>query len=193
MSTADWLDSVQSAVQDVETVWVVAATLLLAASAPRLDPHHLPALPNRGLIRQERAGVALETLRGAPLGRLAGFQLASRIGIHGALLEDARHRLYVIDVVERRIRQVFPMGVRAPPGCHFTDAISSVQLYVCGRTIKSAANGHLRVVARAPSPEGGGWHWAEYARPTGPAILAQWYGLCESPTAFSTVGGKLHP
>jgi hypothetical protein len=99
----------------------------------------------------------------------------------------------VIDVVERRIRQVFPMGVRAPPGCHFTDAISSVQLYVCGRTIKSAANGHLRVVARAPSPEGGGWHWAEYARPTGPAILAQWYGLCESPTAFSIVGGKLRP
>jgi hypothetical protein len=185
------LDCVHTPVQDVETVWVLAAALLLAGPAPRLDPQHLPALPARGLIRQERGGVALETPRGIPLGHLRGFRLATPPGMHG-VLEEGSGRLFVVDPAQRRVRRVYPMSLRAPAGCHFTDATASVRLFVCGRAIKSVDRGRVRVVARAPSREGGSWQWAEFARPGG-AILAQWLGLCESPTAFAIVGGKLEP
>jgi hypothetical protein len=193
LSTGGAVDCVDSRVQDVESMFAFALALALVAPAPRLDPQHLPVLPSRGLVRQGRAGVALETLRGAPLGRLSGFHLASRVGMHGAVLEDARNRLFTIDLQERRVRQVFSMGIPAPAGCHFTDATTTAQLFVCGRTIKRLANGRTTVVARPPSREGGAWQWAEYARPRGAAILAQWLGQCETPTAFSIVGGKLRP
>jgi hypothetical protein len=193
LSTEGALDCVDWPVQDVETMFALVLALALAAPGPQLDPQHLPVLPSRGLVRQQRVGVALETLHGAALGRLGGFHLASRVGTHGALLKDGRRRLFVIDLVQRRVRQVFSMGIHAPAGCHFADATTSAQLFVCGRTIKAVASGRTRTVARAPSREGGLWQWAEYAHPRGAAILAQWLGQCESPTAFSIVGGKLTP
>jgi hypothetical protein len=191
LSTGDALDSVDKPVQDVETVWVLAAALLLATPAPRLDPQHLPPLPSHGLIRQDRGGVVLETLHGAPLGRLAGLQIATLPGMHG-VLAGRRGRLFVVDPAHRRLRRVSPSPVYAPAGCRFTDAWASARLFVCGRTIKRIAQGRLRIVARAPSHEGGAWQWAEYA-PAGGAILAQWLGLCESPTAFVLAGGRLAP
>lgn len=192
-STAIAVDRLDARVQDVETVWVLAAALVLAAPGSRLDPQHLPPLPSRGLIRQERSAVALETLRGVPLGRLAGFHLASRLGLHGALLEGRRGRLYVVDVVQRRVRRASSMDVPGPAGCHFTDATGSTRLFVCGRTIRRIVGGRSSVVARAPSPDGGQWQWAEWERRSGRAILAQWLGECESPTAFAIVGGKARP
>jgi hypothetical protein len=182
---------VDTPVQDVETVWVLAAALVLSAPAPRLDPQHLPTLPAHGLIRQERGGVALESPRGVSFGRLRGFQIATPPGMRG-VLQDGRGRLFVVDPAQRRVRRVWPIAAYAPAGCHFTDATASVRLFVCGRTIKSIAEGRVRVVARAPSHEGGSWQWAEFA-PAGGAILAQWLGVCESPTAFAIVGGRLVP
>jgi hypothetical protein len=194
LSTWDAVDGAGAWVQDVETMLALAlAALTLVGPGPRLDPQHLPLLPPRGLVRQERRGVALETLRGAPLGRLATFHLTSRLGMHGVLLEDRRGHLFAIDLGERRVRRVYAIGLRRPAGCYFADAVPTSRLFVCGRVIKAVTNGRTRTVARAPSPGGGAWQWAEYARPAGTAILAQWLGECESPTAFAIVGGKLRP
>jgi hypothetical protein len=70
---------------------VFAAAAALAAP-PTLDSQHLPPLPNRGLARDTKAGVELETMRGRPLGLLRGLNLAHRLGLHGALLQDRPRR-----------------------------------------------------------------------------------------------------
>ena len=49
-----------------------------------LDPQHLPPLPTRGLARDTKAGVELETMRGRPLGLLRGLNLSHRLGLQGA-------------------------------------------------------------------------------------------------------------
>jgi hypothetical protein len=125
------------------------------------------------------------------LGWIAGLRLATLPGVHGALFFDARNRRLVIDFYERRVREVVSMNISAPRGCTFTDA-TSTELFVCGRVLKVRRAGRSHVVARAPTREGGSWLWAEFSRDR-PAILAQWSGQCETPTAFFVSGGKLRP
>ena len=71
-----------------------------------------------------------------------------------------------------------------------TDARAGVQLYACGRTIRSVA-GNASVDLRGP-PGIGHWVWAEFA-PRGDGLLAQWEAECETPQAYLVVNGKLRP
>src|ERR671936_3070995 len=87
----------------------LVVTLALATTAPVLDPTHLPALPQRGLARQQGNDVVLETMRGRPLGRLTALGLAIPRATHGLLLADPRSRFFTIDLYEHRVRQVFRM------------------------------------------------------------------------------------
>jgi len=174
----------------------LAAVLALAAPAPVLDPMHLPALPPRGLARQQGRDVVLETLRGRPLGRLPALSLAIPRATHGLLLADRRGRFFTVDPFERRVRQVFRRPERFP-GCRFVDATMRDTLLLCGRRIdlvRAPPAGATRrtVLARAADRHGGNWEWAEFA-PNGRDVLAEWSGECEIPTAFLISDGKVRP
>jgi hypothetical protein len=174
----------------------VAVALVFATSTPVLDPAHLPALPSRGLARQQGRDVVLETMRGRPLGRLRALSLAFPRATHGLLLADRRSRFFAIDLYEHRVREVFRKPERFR-GCHFIDATMRDTLLLCGRhidVVRNSPNGSSQrtVLARAPDRGGGHWEWAEFA-PNGRDVLAEWSGLCEIPTAFLISGGKVKP
>ena len=87
-----------------------ALALLLAAALTSLPP-----LPQRGLARETKAGVELQSLGGRPLATLRGLDLAPDQAIaHKAVFRDARGRLFVL--AGGRLR-------RAPlrRGCRATD------------------------------------------------------------------------
>ena len=178
----------------ISGVLATVATAALLLATPVLDPAHLPTLPERGLVRQVRGAVVLETIRGRPLGVIRGFQLAIPGATHGAVLRKGARALFAIDRFERRVRRVVPMPSRFP-GCTVPDATQHRQLLVCGR--------HLDVVTlRGGSPQRrvvagarrglGHWTWGEFS-PDGSAILAQWSGECESPAAYLVAGGRVRP
>ncbi len=170
---------------------------LLAAAAlagtPVLNPQHLPKLPERGLARQTNSGVVLETLRGRPLGSLRLLRLANTRATHGLLLQHRRGRQLALDPYERRLRQVFERPTRYA-GCRVPDATMRQELLVCGRHVDVVFMGpdgkaQRRVLARGRRG-GGSWTWAEFGAK---AVLAQWSGECESPTAYLIAGGRVHP
>src|ERR671936_2303408 len=139
----------------------LAVTLAFATTTPVLDPAHLPALPQRGLARQQGKDVVIETMHGRPLGRLTALGLAIPRATHGLLLADRRGRFFTIDLYEHRVRQVFRMPKRFR-GCRFTDATMRDTLLLCGRHIDVVRNfpsgqQHRAVLARAPSHQGGFW------------------------------------
>jgi hypothetical protein len=116
---------------------VLAGAAALTAPSP-LDLQHLPRLPDRGLARETKTGVELQTMRGRTLGVLKGLDLADdKDSGRGLLMRDRRGRLFAIDLYEQRVRQVFPMPPRVP-ACRLTDARVNLELLVCGRTVKIA-------------------------------------------------------
>jgi hypothetical protein len=171
----------------IAPVGVLIAAAALSGPAPVLDPGHLPRLPVRGLVRETKAGVMLETMRGRPLGLLRALGLADdKYDGHGLLLRDRRGRLFTLDLPARRVRGVSQRLSRIPD-CRLTDARRNLELLVCGHTVKTATYGptggrHIRTVALGPSRIG---HWvrAEFS-PREDAFLAQWSGECEVPVAF---------
>ena len=176
---------------------LLAAVAALSGAPPTLNPQRLPPLPLRGFAQDTRAGVELQTMRGRPLGVLAGLDLApDKATSHGLLMRDRRGRLYALDRGARRVRQVFakPQPVH---GCRLTDARLQLALLVCGHTVKTALFGaggakpKLRVVAKPPGRVGH-WVWAVFA-PQGSAFLAQWSAECEVPVAFLAVHNTLRP
>jgi len=134
-------------------------------------------LPERGFALETEAGVQLQSFRGRPLTTLHGLDLAPDQAVaRKAILRDGRGRLFALTAG----------GLQRAPlrrGCRVTD----VHLTVCPRTI----TGPTSVLARAPGKVGH-WVWAERA-PSGPAILAQWSGECETPVAYLASHGRLHP
>jgi hypothetical protein len=133
---------------------LLAAVAALSGAPPTLNPQRLPPLPLRGFAQDTRAGVELQTMRGRPLGVLAGLDLApDKATSHGLLMRDRSGRLYVLDRGAHRVRQVFakPEPVH---GCRLTDARLQFALLVCGHTVKIALFGAgsakptLRVVAK---------------------------------------------
>ena len=176
---------------------LLAAVAALSGAPPTLNPQRLPPLPLRGFAQDTRAGVELQTMRGRPLGVLAGLDLApDKATSHGLLMRDRRGRLYALDRGARRVRQVFakPQPVH---GCRLTDARLQLALLVCGHTVKTALFGaggakpKLRVLAKPPGRVGH-WVWAVFA-PQGSAFLAQWSAECEVPVAFLAVHNTLRP
>jgi hypothetical protein len=175
---------------------LVLAPLLAAAAlagVPVLNPQHLPKLPGRGLAEWTQPGVALQTMRGRPLGLLPGLHLAEPRATHGLLLQDRRGRLLGYDPFERRLRPVFDMSTRYP-GCRVPDATMRQDLLICGRHVDvvfapPGVGSTRRVVARGRRG-GGRWTWAEFS-PSGRAILAQWSGECESPSAYLIADGRV--
>src|SRR5256714_6237477 len=92
----------------------------------------LPALPARGLARETRAGVRLQTLAGRPLATVPGLDLApDKERAHGLVMRDRRGRLFVLDRETRRVRRVYELPSRVP-GCRLTDARGGFDLLVCG-------------------------------------------------------------
>jgi hypothetical protein len=174
----------------------VAAAAVLAAP-PAVEQQRLPPLPARGLVRDTKAGIQLETLRGRPLALVRGLDLAvDKATSHGPLMRDRRGRLFAFDFYLHRVRQVFerPESVR---GCRLTDARPQLSLLVCGHAVKTARyEGHgntprLRVVARAPGRIG---HWVRAAfAPRGNVFFAQWSAECEIPVAFLIIDGVVRP
>ncbi len=178
-------------------VLAVLASVAALVGVPILDPHQLPQLPVRGLVRETPAGVELQTMRGRLFGTLTGLHLADdKDSGRGLLLRDRRGLLFVLDLFQHRVRKAFPIPTRVR-GCRRTDARPGLDLLVCGHTVKTAlypASGlkpKLNVVARGPGPVG---HWvrAEFA-PRGNAFLAQWSAECETPVAFLVSDGKMRP
>ena len=178
---------------------VVLAPLLAAVAVvgtPVLNPQHLPRLPARGLAETTARGVLLQTLRGRPLGLVRGLHVAEPRATHGLLLQDRRGQKLAYDPYARRFRPVSPMPTTYSPGCRMVDATLHQQLLVCGRHldvvfVRPAGSSARRLVARARRGDGR-WTWAEFS-PTGGAILAQWSGECESPSAYLITHGRIRP
>jgi hypothetical protein len=178
---------------------LVLAPLLAAAAlagTPVLDPQHLPRLPARGFAESTPGGVVLETLRGRAIGVLRGLHVAEPRATHGLLLQDGRGQKLAYDPYERRVRPVFPMPTRFAPGCRMVDATMRQELVVCGRhldvVLVRPGGTPTRRVAAGPRRGLGRWTWAEFS-PTGTAVLAQWSGECESPSAYLIAGGRIRP
>jgi len=177
---------------------VVLAPLLAAvalAGTPVLNPQHLPRLPARGVAEWTQRGVVLQTLRGRALGLLPGLHLAEPRGTHGLLIQDRRGRLFAVDRYARRVRPVSPMPARYA-GCRMADQTMRQELLICGRRldvvlVRPGGMPARQVVARARRGDGY-WAWAEFSQ-TGTAILAQWLGECESPSAYLIVGRWIRP
>jgi hypothetical protein len=174
---------------------VLAAASALTVPPARLDPQHLPRLPERGLARATAGGVMLETLRGRPIGLLPGLHLAYPPATHGLLLQDGRARLSAYDPFRHRLRRVSRMP-QATARCRTADQTMRQQLQVCRRRITVAlvrpgGTSTPRLVA-GPRRGLGRWAWAEFS-PNGRSILAQWSGECESPSAYLIVGGRVRP
>lgn len=178
------------------------AIALLATAAALWSPSgaaespQLPSLPARGLAREVRTGVELETMGGRRLVVLAGLDLApDKVTSHSLVMRDRVGRLFTLDLNARRVRRVYDQQPRFP-GCRLTDARFRLELLVCGQTVKSAryrpgAKAVVRVVAKAPGRVGH-WERASFA-PTGKAFFAQWSAECEVPYAFLITAAKVHP
>jgi hypothetical protein len=162
---------------------------------PVLNPQHLPRLPAHGLAERAQSGVLLQTLRGRPLGVLPGLHLAEPRGTHGLLLQDRRGRLLAYDANARRLRPVSPMPSRYP-GCRLVDATMRQDLLACGRhldVVFTPPGGSARRSVVAAARRGlGRWTWAEFS-PDAKAILGQWSGECESPSAYLVAGRRVRP
>ena len=173
---------------------ILAAAAL--AGTPVLNPQHLPRLPARGFAESTTNGVVLQTLRGRAIGILRGLHVAEPRATHGLLLQDGRGQKLAYDAYERRLRPVFPMPTRYSPGCRMVDATMRQELVVCGRRLVVVFvrpfGAPTRRVAAGPRRGLGRWTWAEFS-PTGTAILAQWSGECESPSAYLIAGGRIRP
>jgi hypothetical protein len=178
----------------VTALVAMAAALVTPSTAG--DSQRLPSLPVRGLAREVRAGVELETMRGRPLAVVAGLDLApDEVTSHGLFMRDRRGQLFTLDLDSARIRRVFERPQRFP-GCRMTDARFRVELLACGRTIKTAfyrpgAKPLVRVVVKAPGMVGH-WERASFA-PRGDTFFAQWSAECEVPVAFLVHRGKARP
>lgn len=88
--------------------------LVLAASLTSLPP-----LPQRGLARETKAGVQLQSLGGRPLGSLRGVDLAlDQAAPHVAILRNPRGWLYAFDgrTLRRRAPHGPPRIAARPPG-----------------------------------------------------------------------------
>ena len=171
---------------------LLAAASTLAGAPPTLERDHLPVLPQRGLVRDLRNGVELQTMRGRPLGVLRGLSPAPDAATsRDLLMRDGRGSLYVLDRRARRVRQISDGPPTRRP-CRVTDRRAQVQLIVCKSTIRTrSAGGDVRVVVRAPRPIG---HWERAAwSPRGTALFAQWSAECEVPIAFLVIKGKMRP
>jgi hypothetical protein len=176
----------------------VLAPLLAAvalAGTPVLNPQHLPRLPARGVAEWTQRGVVLESLRGRAIGLLQGLHLAEPRGTHGLLLQDGRGHVLAVDAHARRVRPASPMPSRHP-GCRLADQTMRQELLICGRRldvvlVRPGGMPARQVVARARRGLGR-WTWAEFSQ-TGTAILAQWLGECESPSAYLIVGRWIRP
>jgi hypothetical protein len=145
-------------------------TGVLALLSATVALSHLPALPQRGLALETKAGVELQTLAGRRLAALPGLDLATdQTTAHTLVLRDRQGRLFALDPATRRLRQR-PFR----KGCRTTD----VELVVCTHMIRSRG----LVVGHAPSKIGH-WVWAERA-PSGDSVLAQWSAECEVPVAY---------
>jgi hypothetical protein len=154
----------------------MAGALALVSAAVALTT--LPPLPARGLVRETKAGVQLETLAGRPLVALPGGDLAPDHAVaHMAVLRDRRGRLFALRGGGARLRPL-----RARRGCRATD----IGLVVCARTIKGITGA---VLAHAPGKVGH-WVWAERS-PDGDVVLAQWSAECEAPVAYRVSRGVL--
>lgn len=154
-------------------------SLIVAAAA--MGAGGLPHLPERGLALETGAGIQLRTLSGRRLVTVRGLDIAfDKTTAHSLLMRDSQGRLFTLDLVARRIRRVYERP-RAKAGCRRTDT----QLFVCGRSIRSASG----LVARAPGKVGH-WVWAERS-PGGDAVLAQWSGECEIPAAWLIARGRM--
>jgi hypothetical protein len=177
---------------DVSPVLGFLAAASALAGPPALDPAQLPRLPERGLARETRAGVELQTMRGRPLGTIPRLNLAPDMATSSDLLmRDGRGSLYVLDRRARRVRRVSD-GPPRRRACRVTDTRAQLRLVVCKATIKlRMLSGKLRVVARAPSRIG---HWERAAfAPAGSAFFAQWSAECEVPVAFRVENGVMRP
>ena len=172
----------------VLAVLAVASTL---AGAPTLDRDRLPVLPERGLVRQTRAGVELQTMRGRPLGVIRGLDLAPDMATSSdLLLRDRRGGLHVLDLRARRVRQI-SAGPPRRRACRVTDTHGQLELVVCKATVKLRTSGKLRVVARRPGRIG---HWERAAfAPASNTFFAQWSAECEVPVAFLVADGLMRP
>jgi hypothetical protein len=150
----------------------------------------LPPLPDRGLARETKAGVQLQTMSGRPLATVPGLDLApDKATGHRLVLRDRRGRLYSLDRDARRVRRVSERRARFR-GCRLTDVRAGFELHVCGRTITTAPiSGSHRIDVLGPAG-GGHWVWAEFA-PRGNGVLAQWSAECEVPVAYLIADGKL--
>ena len=153
----------------------MTGVVALLSATVALSP--LPALPQRGLALETKAGVELQTLAGRRLAALPGLDLATdQASAHTLVLRDRQARLFALDPTARGLRER-----RVRNGCRATD----VKLVVCAHTIRSRG----RVVAHGPGKIGR-WVWAERA-PSGDAVLAQWSAECEVPVAYLIAGRSM--
>jgi len=163
-----------------------------ALAAPPLDPQHLPSLAERGLVRETKAGVELQTMQGRSIGVIPRLNLAPDMATsRDLLMRDRRGSLYVLDRRARRVRQVSD-GPPRRRDCRVTDRRAQFHLIVCKSTIKlRTVSGGLRIVARKPGRIG---HWERAAfAPRGNAFFAQWSAECEIPIAFYVANGEMQP
>lgn len=163
------------------------AAVALIAVASALDPQALPQLPERGLARDTKAGVELQTMRGRPLGVIPRLNLAPDVATsRDLLMRDGRGSLFVLDRRARRVRRVSD-GPPPRRACRVTDRRKQLRLIVCKSTIRLGT----RIVARAPGKIG---HWERAAfAPRGDAFFAQWSAECEIPIAFYVSNGVMRP
>ena len=177
--------------QAVHNVGMLAAlATVVALATPTVDPAHLPSLPPRGLARQTPSGVVLERFDGRVLGLLRGYHVVIPGATHGLLLHRNTPMRYVLDLAARRVRPVARIS-RLDGPCTVADQTPQRALVVCKRHVDVIAGGRRSVVA-GPRRGLGRWMWAEFS-PSGKAILAQWSGECESPTAYLIADGRARP
>lgn len=137
---------------------------------PLAEPVILPPLPDQGVIVEMRGGLLFVGLDGTVVAALPRFGFGPlSYGVPGDTILRQASRYYVFRPERRLLR---PLRSKE----------SSYRFLI---------DWEDRHDIPRPSRSGGHWLWARRS-PAGPAVLAQWSGECEIPTAFFvSPGGDL--
>ncbi len=190
---------------DVKSELIRRETLASGRIGPKLDPNNLPSLPDRILLVQwsdafyQSDIVVLVDLSGEPIGYLDHHSMMTPRSVtiaDGQVLYGVPMHGVSDDPVEGCVES-FVASDRTYLICDDTTSYqdpawrAEVQIrYPDGSTERIGGAGYAYPEENPNDPVAG--HWVEvFPSPDGSAVLGQWSGECEVPSAHMIVGGAV--
>jgi hypothetical protein len=140
-------------------------------SIERPAPVRLERLPPQGFVVGHPAGVEFVDVRGRIIDRLPGFHLYYEWTVPGPVILRSRRVYYLLDVEAHVLDPLESRDMAFDLAPQFQEGVDPI------------AESYLDLERPAHTPGTGFWAYA-LVSPDGSALLGQWSGECETPTAW---------